>query len=373
MCEGEDCGNEQAEEDHCEDKACISHVSKEGIVSRGCLKDFDKLCSSYGSKHETCYGANCNNGLFPADRIKCHRCEDCETVPGSPEICPTYLERDGCFTAMSEDGSTVSRGCISEQKTTCYEPLCSFCTESGCNGENQLNPTTTEATESTITSTADSSGTTEEGSSTNDLSTSTVNTEEITTPTVSTTTTTSSLACIRCEESRNIACAWGFQRDSAEQCPTDAETGCFTCRKNDNRTVRGCSSERSQSACSDESVEECSEAGCNNENQSTQQCAICESNCDGPNASYQVEECVGIVEYANRGCYLLRNERRIVTERGCVSELGAEKKRDCENPRAQCVICYNDGCNTAMTVHVLNGLIAAAIVVAVIRAKLFKL
>ncbi|XP_065076366.1 uncharacterized protein LOC135699970 [Ochlerotatus camptorhynchus] len=361
-CEGKDCGNEVDARELCEDVACISYVSKEGIVSRGCLKGFEKLCSSYGNKHETCYESVCNKDIFPSDRIKCYRCDDCETMLGSPEICAKYVEDDGCFTAISDDGSTVSRGCISELKTTCTGALCTPCHETGCNGENQPDQSTTEAPESTSTSTEDSSITTEEGTSTSKASTSTVNSVE-------TTTITSSLACIRCKESMDVACAWAFQSDSAEQCPTDVETGCFTCRQDDTSIVRGCSSEQGQSACSVISIEECAEAGCNNENQRTQQCAICESNCDGPNASYRVEKCDGIVEYANRGCYLIRNERRIVTERGCVSELGAEKKRDCENSRDQCDICYNDGCNTAMMVRVLNGLIAAAIVVAVVRAK----
>ncbi|XP_065072616.1 uncharacterized protein LOC135697001 [Ochlerotatus camptorhynchus] len=332
-CEGEDCGNELDARELCEDVACISYVSKEGIVSRGCLSGFENLCSSYGNKHETCSEPVCNKNIFPSDRIKCYRCDDCETMLGSPEICAKYVEGDGCFTAISDDGSTVSRGCISELKTICTGALCTPCYETGCNGENQPDQSTTEAPGSTSTSTEDSSITTEEGSSTSEASTSTNDASTSTVNSVETTTTTSSLACIRCKESMDVTCAWGFQSDSAEQCPTDSETGCFTCKQEDNSIVRGCSSEQGQNTCSATSIEECAEAGCNNENQLTQQCAICESNCDGPNVSYRVEKCEGIVEYANRGCYLIRNERRIVTERGCVSELDAEKKQNSNRKR----------------------------------------
>ncbi|XP_021702128.1 extracellular matrix protein A isoform X2 [Aedes aegypti] len=341
-CSGNDCGNAIPGGSTCLGTGCISYVSRDGIVSRGCLEDFQNECSSFGSKHKTCFADNCNINIFPEDRILCHRCENCLENIGSPEICPTYVENDNCYTAQSVDGQSVSRGCQSELLTNCVEPLCSLCDESGCNSRNPLDPGTTETPEITPTSTV-----------TNEITT-TLSNE------VSTTPAPTFLSCLRCQESSDDAsCAWGFQTSAAEQCSSEHATGCFTCQK-DSLTIRGCSSEDAQSSCTLE-PETCREDGCNNKNHRTQRCA------DGTGSSYTVKDCEGIVEYDKRGCYILRSGLGVVVNRGCYAKLTEEQIQTCSTDRNICYICTEDGCNSGFMVRVLNSLIVIVVVLGLAR------
>ncbi|XP_062547482.1 uncharacterized protein LOC134213029 isoform X2 [Armigeres subalbatus] len=380
VCTGEGCVNELMEEGTC-DKACISYVSKEGVVSRGCWETFETICSDYGTEHETCFEDNCNKDIFPKDRILCHRCEDCAEDIGSPEICPIYVKEDQCYIAISDDSTTVSRGCQSELLTNCVGLSCTLCDTSGCNDRNPLESNTTDIPEVTtdpVNTPTDSSNTPTDpiNTPTDPINTPTdtpnTPTEQGSTPTDIGSTPTvpepSTPACIRCNESIDVSCGWGYQTNATEQCPSEDETGCFTCWS-DSFVIRGCASEAPQSSCTAEPGS-CSGSGCNNENVRVQQCAVCTSS-GSCSSSYPVQTCDGIVEYAHRGCYLLRNERRIIVERGCVASLSDSSRVVCESSSDACTLCYADGCNSGMTTRILNGLIATIAAFGLIRYMIF--
>lgn len=355
-CDGEDCGNGITGGVTCQSSvACISFVSRDGIVSRGCIENFQDECSDFGSKHDTCFESNCNRNVYPEDRILCHRCTNCLEAVGNPEICPTYVEDDKCYTALSVDGTTVSRGCLSELLTPCNQPSCFPCGISECNNDNPFDPETTdpttgETTDEVTDETAD--GTTDEI------------TEEITDDTTGETTDDTpppaTLACLRCQESsENPSCAWGFQTSAAEQCPSEHATGCFTCRQ-DSLTVRGCSSDETKNSCTLE-PETCSSDGCNNQNQRTQRCAL------GSSSSFTVKPCEGIVEYEKRGCYVLRSALGVITERGCYADLSEQEMRTCETDRNACYLCQEDGCNSGVLLRIMNGLIFTLVTLGFVR------
>ncbi|XP_053692259.1 uncharacterized protein LOC128740719 [Sabethes cyaneus] len=155
VCSGDGCGGQILKASMtCEDKVCMTYMSREGVVSRGCLKDFSELCSIYGNSHETCVGAECNGNLYPANRIKCHRCQDCAEKYPESEICPRYVEGDGCFTLSSSNGNDIARGCLSELSSSCTEPNCRPCYGNGCNNAivEEPTPTTTITDSSTVDS-----------------------------------------------------------------------------------------------------------------------------------------------------------------------------------------------------------------------------
>ncbi|XP_058814960.1 protein eyes shut homolog isoform X3 [Topomyia yanbarensis] len=409
VCEGDGCGDklELSSDQICNDKACVSFMSQAGVVSRGCLFHFEEKCASYGNKHEVCTETRCNSELYPSDRIKCHRCTNCPDVFGEPEICTKYVEDDGCFTLISNDGASMKRGCLSELQSECNEPNCTPCYIDGCNDKttdetttfsttDSSSDTTTESSSSTaetttISSTDSSSESTSTDSSTSDAETTTLSSTDISSDSTPETTTLSptdsssdgttsesitevsttpgSQACIRCEESiSDPSCAWGFRVAAAEQCSSEGDIGCFSCTNND-LTIRGCRSDSVLGSCSDGTLETCSGSGCNNQNRKEQHCAICGKDCDG-SKSYTVQKCSGIIEYANRGCYTLRNDRlTVITERGCVSTLTDDTRKVCDSPGDKCVICYDDGCNEGATVRVLKKLIVVAIAFLALKVK----
>ncbi|XP_055549336.1 uncharacterized protein LOC129732462 isoform X2 [Wyeomyia smithii] len=328
VCNGEGCGAEiLAAGSTCDDDICITYMSREGAVSRGCLEDFSDKCSVYGNRHETCIGALCNANLFPADRIKCHRCNDCaESIPET-EICPRYVEGDGCFTSAAANGTEIRRGCLSELSSVCSEPNCLPCYSSGCNNEIVDDPICS-------TSTTD--------------------------PTLVT-----NYTCINCEESSdNERCAWGYQSEMAERCSSD-DVDCFTCSVDD-LIIRGCSTDENLHKCSNGSIHICSESGCNNESQKKQYCAICDDICDGRKQSFSTQQCSGNIEFGDRGCYVLKDDSNVIIQRGCVASLENDIKEEClKGSTDKCKICYPDGCNVGHSLEALNRLIVTAVFVLV--------
>ncbi|XP_058450843.1 uncharacterized protein LOC131430138 [Malaya genurostris] len=408
-CEGDECGDELSltTENTCNDKACVSFVSQAGFVSKGCLKNFEAeaICASYGSKHEVCAEPGCNNKRYPSDRIKCYRCTNCSMPSTSPEICSKYAEDDGCYSLISREGTITDRGCLSELQSECIGPYCENCYENGCNDKISVVTTTaspevtTPSKETTTLSSTDgnsdqtttvSSEVTTPSKDTTTLSstdgysdqTTTVS-SEVTTPSKDTTTLSSTdgnsdqtttvssevttpsdlmRTCIQCNETAlDSTCAWGYLATAAEKCTSESDTDCFTCYKN-NLILRGCSSDLAQSLCSDGTINICNSSnGCNNQNLKTQHCAICTETCDGLRASYTVQQCSGIIKYADRGCYTLRDERFTVVERGCIASLTTDTRAICNSSDERCVICYDDGCNEGSTLKVLYKLIVVAI------------
>lgn len=89
----------------------------------------------------SCSETNCNDNIYPENRITCHKCVgvNCLTANELPVAlpCQRYKADDECFTYYFNGVAT--RGCLSDNEsltTTCLnETLCSKCVGSGCNGK----------------------------------------------------------------------------------------------------------------------------------------------------------------------------------------------------------------------------------------------
>ncbi|XP_055598692.1 uncharacterized protein LOC129748203 [Uranotaenia lowii] len=423
-CSGPECGEiDPSKAETCSGMACITYLSKDGFVSRGCVADFQDDCMVFGSSHELCNADHCNAQIYPANRLRCHRCENCATdVPDDPELCDRYVEDDTCYTLSLEGGKNIARGCSSELFASCAAPDCKECYTSGCNDEPfeggvdpteepTENPTdeptdspteeptespteeptespTEEPTESPTEEPTDSpteeptdspteeptDSPTEEPteSPTDDPPNTTTgeNTEEpgkTTTEDNPTNPGDNTLKCIQCVETvENPSCAWGHRPESANDCENPSD-GCFSCIEN-GLTVRGCSSDLTQYSCSPATIDECDdEDGCNAENIKRQSCAICSTNCHLGKQYNPVEDCSGVISYDQRGCYTMRNERKLVVERGCIASLTDGERDYCRNRGDLCEICFADGCNNGTLARVLNGLLLSGFVWFVLR------
>ncbi|EDS44336.1 conserved hypothetical protein [Culex quinquefasciatus] len=345
-CEGKDCGQAvSVVGGTCTGAACVSYVSRDGLVSRGCLQDYESLCSIYGNRHSLCFGNRCNGEVYPVGRMTCYQCEDCtSTDQQQSRICQRYVQQDGCYTWT--DGSSVNRGCLSDlPQLNCSGNNCVSCSKPDCNRQDSTT-TTENPTPSTTTQ------------------------EAVTTEDPETSTEVPLQSCIICSESdTDSSCAWGFKPSAATACPplNEAEFGCFRCRK-DSLAVRGCAANLDQTTCDDGTITDCDTTGCNGESFFRQQCAVCTRDCDGSRASFTVQLCPGNVEYESRGCYLLRNARRVVTERGCFAELSEEQRADCLRDGDDCWRCTGDGCNGGAAMRAFWVGILGALALALVRA-----
>lgn len=134
-------------------KTCLSALfpSTERLqydVHRGCLDDKDVLDQMlcYGETCESCTGPKCNKNVFPANRLQCHRCSEsdtnCLTQPNSLQYCPTYAADDTCVTYLQ--GTSVTRGCYSEDICRSGDASCLQCSGNGCNTQTITPPPTVE-------------------------------------------------------------------------------------------------------------------------------------------------------------------------------------------------------------------------------------
>uniref|UniRef100_A0A1L8DPC4 Putative conserved secreted protein n=1 Tax=Nyssomyia neivai TaxID=330878 RepID=A0A1L8DPC4_9DIPT len=132
---------------------CAELVVTNGKTVRDCYQELDGSISTLcpGNNCQVCFDNNCNNNIFPSDRLTCHQCTDAEnchkdmTSIGSEAYpCRNYAPNDQCYTVL--DGNTVFRGCMSDrtqEQAVCEASgdLCKKCTEQGCNVEEVEVPT----------------------------------------------------------------------------------------------------------------------------------------------------------------------------------------------------------------------------------------
>jgi len=124
---------------------CFSRVVN-GETIRGCANQLEaEVRAQCTNSTETngchvCSRPNCNVGLFPIHRLKCHFCdgsseENCtEAITASPsKACPIYMEDDRCITRKS--GDQVIRQCLSNYEDCRKEKGCIICDSYGCNNQ----------------------------------------------------------------------------------------------------------------------------------------------------------------------------------------------------------------------------------------------
>lgn len=150
--------------DYC--SKCATGINK-GFTRRKCVLQ----STLHSNEFETCEVNNCNDVIYPKDRLKCYQCNgesDCDLKPTQksfmPEPCEMYSAIDQCFTyagpskffiRLNLKGFTfheffiladkkIYRGCSSDGKEprlkcemaiTQKNGTCVKCPESGCNSQ----------------------------------------------------------------------------------------------------------------------------------------------------------------------------------------------------------------------------------------------
>lgn len=163
-----------------------------------------------------------------------------------------------------------------------------------------------------------------------------------------------------------------FKPSLASTCPVSVnetdDVGCFGCLK-DSRVIRGCTANLREDTCDTVPAINCSEPECNTASFRVQRCAICTTDCDGSKASYPVQNCTGNVEYEQRGCYVRRSVRLVVTERGCFADLSEEQRQDCLKDGDACLRCTGDACNGGTRMEAFWAMIIGALAFVIMRVK----
>lgn len=144
-----DCVNENANfEARCSTSQCFTRLVTSTLgkqLERGCLADLS-TSQCVAPDCVSCNGKNCNNQIFPEDRISCKSCKGDECKVGAVDkICNPYVTNDSCITVFGEDENEVLlRDCYNDAvigtQEFCDDPSnikCTKCQGNLCNTDNQ--------------------------------------------------------------------------------------------------------------------------------------------------------------------------------------------------------------------------------------------
>lgn len=114
-------------------------------MERGCLNDLLQGTTCVAPDCVSCSGKNCNNKLFPANRISCKSCElGACNGRAIDKICNQFVGDEACFTFFGEDSKVVFRDCYAdvpaETREICDDSSnldCTKCKGSLCNTESK--------------------------------------------------------------------------------------------------------------------------------------------------------------------------------------------------------------------------------------------
>lgn len=339
---------------------CFTGIDELGYTIRQCIPETVEG-KQLAIKFEECTDNNCNNQLFPVDRLRCHHCngEDfCDFTPKAlgnmtiePKACSVLAKGDKCYTYMDE-GESLSilflaienkfffhsdhkmfRGCLTdptESRLSCKEndSDCKTCEENSCNNEPIVRPP--------------------------------------------------QFSCMKCFDSDR--CTYGQTENNLIKCEMPVlfgrEETCFTREVGNGTVERGCTLDLTGGDpdwCQlTDNCNECSESGCNDENVKLDWCIQCDSTRDGEqcmnliDAEHFIAECeTGRSSYnlSRSGCYTINtgkigNSRKLkfyfekyfflIAEesvaRGCVKDLDEKELNICENVE-WCDVCKDRNCN----------------------------
>ncbi|CRL01118.1 CLUMA_CG014195, isoform A, partial [Clunio marinus] len=101
-------------------------------IERGCLDDLEQTRECLEPDCISCTGRNCNNKIFPEDRISCKYCElsQCENEM-TDKICNQYVDNEACFTFFGEEGEVIYKDCFSDAPFETRK-VCDNSTDLGC-------------------------------------------------------------------------------------------------------------------------------------------------------------------------------------------------------------------------------------------------
>lgn len=113
-------------------------------IERGCLADLLETRQCIAPDCVSCAGKNCNNKLFPENRISCKSCQ-METCNGGAvdKICNQYVEDEACLTFFGEENKAIFRECYADApigtRQLCDDESninCKKCKGNLCNNDN---------------------------------------------------------------------------------------------------------------------------------------------------------------------------------------------------------------------------------------------
>lgn len=134
LCKGTACISSPTHITHCPPShICYTKLTSDGFVERGCAAE-DFQCSE--TSCSTCSGDNCNQEVFPVNRLSCLQCngtDDCDKGAIIGEYCSKYFEKDECF-SYADDNNRMIRGCLSDDtQHHCTSSNCEKCNSTNCN------------------------------------------------------------------------------------------------------------------------------------------------------------------------------------------------------------------------------------------------
>ncbi|XP_038106191.1 proprotein convertase subtilisin/kexin type 5 [Culex quinquefasciatus] len=132
---------------------CFNQVQPDGQLKRGCQGELTaaEVTACTGDSCKICDSADCNTGLFPANRLKCYQCkssadESCKNeLQGTDKslYCKLYVAQDKCYSRDATD-KEFERGCQSDlglNVDACKDldgKHCKTCAEPDCNAISKI-------------------------------------------------------------------------------------------------------------------------------------------------------------------------------------------------------------------------------------------
>lgn len=133
----------------CSTNECFSRLIEQEdnnfgrFMERGCLADLSLGTECIAPDCVNCSGKNCNNKLFPENRITCKSCELGSCDDGTiDKICNQYIEGEACFTFFGQEKEVIFRECYADApaatREICDDPTniaCTKCKGNLCNSD----------------------------------------------------------------------------------------------------------------------------------------------------------------------------------------------------------------------------------------------
>lgn len=263
-------------------------------TERGCLADLLAVTQCIAPDCVECSGRNCNNKLFPENRISCKSCR-LESCNGGAvdKICNQFVKDEACFTFFGQENEVIFRECYADAPLATREICddttdleCTKCKGNLCNIDNKHRGN----------------------------------------------------KCYKCE---GLECLKPSTPDAVE-CLSE----CYVGVNANGEPLRGCSSDfLSAGSCdiTDMTCQTCNEDYCNGNVYPTQDRLTC-MKCYG-------EDCAtlnDVSEYCERWsnderCVTIFDETDSVIERGCSSAI--QNSATCSGQNPNCLTCDFDECN----------------------------
>lgn len=79
---------------------CVIGVDQDGQTHRACSEMDANEATKFPMGYETCNSTECNNFEYPANRLQCYHCDNCEPSDSKKEqrVCSVYSLADQCYT-----------------------------------------------------------------------------------------------------------------------------------------------------------------------------------------------------------------------------------------------------------------------------------